>query len=281
MKLRLYHHADGARVAYRETGTGPALALLHSALLTHRELEPAVEGLQHRFRVVLPDLPLHGDSEDRPRHAYTLDWMTDVLCGFLADTCGPRPCVGGHDLGALLALRAVTAGGLTPSRLVLMPSSMHRRSARVPIERTLGTAMRAAAVPGLDWTLSHVLPLALRPSRARTLSERDPQGAADLLRHARSSLAGNARRARAWGRAARTGWTRPETRDDLLDAYAGIACPVLLLWADRDPWHELRIAEEALDLLPDAQLRVLSGTGYLIAYDDPVGVAREIVAFCG
>jgi hypothetical protein len=29
MKLRLYHHPDGARVAYREAGTGPPLALLH------------------------------------------------------------------------------------------------------------------------------------------------------------------------------------------------------------------------------------------------------------
>ena len=28
MRLRLYHHRDGARVAYRETGTGPALVLL-------------------------------------------------------------------------------------------------------------------------------------------------------------------------------------------------------------------------------------------------------------
>jgi hypothetical protein len=26
---------------------------------------------------------------------------------------------------------------------------------------------------------------------------------------------------------------------------------------------------------------VLSGTGYLMAYDDPVGVARELVAFFG
>jgi len=28
-------------------------------------------------------------------------------------------------------------------------------------------------------------------------------------------------------------------------------------------------------------LRVLAGTGYLIAHDDPVGVARELAAFCG
>ena len=67
----------------------------------------------------------------------------------------------------------------------------------------------------------------------------------------------------------------------LLDAYRNLDCPVLLLWADEDPAHPLEIAEEALDLLPDAQLRVLEGTGFLMAYDDPVGLARELAAFCG
>ena len=55
---------------------------------------------------------------------------------------------------------------------------------------------------------------------------------------------------------------------------------MLLLWADRDRYHPLAGAEEARDLLPDALLRVLPGTGFLIAYDDPVGVARELTAFC-
>jgi len=47
------------------------------------------------------------------------------------------------------------------------------------------------------------------------------------------------------------------------------------------PEDALRAAEEALDLLPRGELRVLPGTGFLIAYDDPVGVARELSAFCG
>ena len=49
----------------------------------------------------------------------------------------------------------------------------------------------------------------------------------------------------------------------------------------RTALHPLRGAEEALDLLPDGQLRVLPGTGYLIAYDDPVGRrtrARRLLA---
>jgi pimeloyl-ACP methyl ester carboxylesterase len=70
-----------------------------------------------------------------------------------------------------------------------------------------------------------------------------------------------------------------EAQRQLLDAYERIEVPVLLLWAEEDEAHPLEGAREALDLLPDAQLRTLPGTGFLIAYDDPVGVARELIAF--
>ena len=59
-----------------------------------------------------------------------------------------------------------------------------------------------------------------------------------------------------------------------------MTAPTLLLWAGADPHHPLSTAREALDLLPDGELRVLESAGYLMAYDDPVGVARELVAFC-
>lgn len=72
----------------------------------------------------------------------------------------------------------------------------------------------------------------------------------------------------------------PRSAARLLDAYPRLQHPALLLWADEDRFHPVGVAEEALDLLPDAQLRVLTGTGFLLAYDDPVGVAREIKAFC-
>src|ERR1700690_1116949 len=127
VKLRLYHHRDGARVAYREAGTGPSPALLHWAMLSQKELEPIVDGLADRFRVILPDPPLHGDSEDRPRHPYTPEWMAEVLAGFCAEAAGPAPRIAGHDFGAELALLAVAGEQLRPSRLVLTPSRLHRR----------------------------------------------------------------------------------------------------------------------------------------------------------
>jgi pimeloyl-ACP methyl ester carboxylesterase len=279
VKLRLYHHHDGARIAYREAGTGPPLALLHSLGLSHREWEPGVDELAHRYRLILPDLPLHGDSEDHPRHPYTLEWTAGVLAGFLRDVGGPRPLVGGHELGAVILLEAVLAGSLAPGRLVLMPNPMHRRPERPRFERAALAAVRGGAVPGLDRLLAHAGPLAFRPTRADTLTATDAPAARDLMRHAVADLGGNANRARGWAKASRALPRRP--RPELLDAYRRIDVPTLLLWADSDPRHPLAIAEEALDRLPDAQLRVLPRTGFLLAYDDPVGVARELAAFCG
>jgi pimeloyl-ACP methyl ester carboxylesterase len=279
MKLRLYHHHDGARVAYREAGTGRPLALLHSKLLSHREWEPIVDELAYRYRLVLPDLPLHGDSEDIPRHPYTRHWLAEVMAGFVRETCGPRPLVGGHEAGAQILLYAVTSRQLTPGRLVLMPNAMHRRPERDVMERLVGTAVRAAAVPGLDRALSHGARLAFRPAMGDRLSARGNPAARDLVRHAFADVGGNANRARSWAKAARR-WPRG-AQLELLNAYRLIDVPTLLLWADEDPAHPLSIAEEALDLMPDAQLRVLEGTGFLMAYDDPVGLARELAAFCG
>jgi pimeloyl-ACP methyl ester carboxylesterase len=278
MKLRLYHHRDGARIAYREAGVGPALCLVHSAALSHREFAPIVEHLTDRFRLVLPDLPLHGDSEDRPRHPYTLDWLAEVMAAFCRETCGSHPIVGGHGAGAEILLRAAVTGQLAPARLVLMPNRLHRPPQRSRLPVPLRTIAPAAALPGLDRLASHAARLAYRPEQGMKLTARGNPAARDLLRHATDDIGGNANLARSWSRWVRR-WPKG-AQTQLLEAYPRLDASVLLLWADRDRYHPLAGAEEALDLLPDGQLRVLPGTGFLIAYDDPVGVARELTAFC-
>jgi pimeloyl-ACP methyl ester carboxylesterase len=279
VRLRLYHHRDGARVAYRETGTGPPLVLLHSLGLSHREWEPIVAPLSGRFRVVLPDLPLHGDSEDRPRHTYSPEWLADVIGGFCAEAGGPRCVVAGHDIGAELALAAIAAGRLTPSRLVLMPNRLHRRDQQVTRRAAWRAVCRMAALPGLDRAMSYGATVVFRPSLGEKLSVQRNQDARDLLRHAFADVGGNGNRARSWAKFARR-WPL-DAQHQLLDLYPRMEMPVLLLWADEDVAHPPDAAREALDLIPDGQLRTLPGTGFLIAYDDPVGVARELIAFCG
>jgi pimeloyl-ACP methyl ester carboxylesterase len=279
MRLRLYHHPDGARVAYRETGTGPALVLLHSLGLSHREWEPIVAPLSARFRVLLPDLPLHGDSEDRPRHPYSPDWFADVIAGFCREVGGPRCMIAGHDIGAELALLAISSGRLAPARLVLMPNRLHRRDEFGATRAAWRATCRLAALPGLDRVLAHGAKLVFRPAVGERLSVQRNQAARDLIRHAFADVGGNGNRARSWAKFARR-WP-VEAQRQLLDAYPQMQMPVLLLWAEEDLAHPVTAATEALDLLPEAQLRTLAGAGFLIAYDDPVAVARELIAFCG
>jgi pimeloyl-ACP methyl ester carboxylesterase len=278
VKLRLYHHHDGARVAYREAGTGPPLALLHSAGLSHREWAPVADELADRYRLVLPDLPGHGDSEDRPRHPWTTEWLAEVIAGFCAEVLGPRPIVGGHDVGAELVLRASAAGWLRPGKIVLMPSRLHTAMPNPGKVRAWRTVTRAASLPGLDRALAGAAPAVFRPSIGPKLSARGNPDAANLVRHAFKDVAGNSNRARSWAKLARH-WPLG-VQLDLLDSYERLAAPVLLLWADEDRLYPLSLAEDVLRRLPNGQLRVLTGTGYLMAYDDPVGVARELVAFC-
>jgi pimeloyl-ACP methyl ester carboxylesterase len=198
VRLRLFHAPDGARVAYREEGTGPPLVLLHSALLSHREFAPIVGELSHRFRVVLPDLPLHGDSEDRPRHPYTFDWLADVMAAFCRDAGGHRPLVAGHDLGAEILLHAVATGRLQPGRLVLMPNRMHAARAYGPLVRRWRPLARAGAVPGLGRAIARAAPHVVRPSLGPRLSVSGGPEAHDLVRHAFADVPGNPNIVRSW-----------------------------------------------------------------------------------
>src|SRR5260370_17378955 len=89
------------------------------------EWEPVATTLAERYRVVLPDLPLHGDSENHPRYPYTLDWFAEVLGGFAAEVLGARPVLAGHDAGAEIVLRMVLTGRASPAPVVLMANPMH------------------------------------------------------------------------------------------------------------------------------------------------------------
>ena len=70
-----------------------------------------------------------------------------------------------------------------------------------------------------------------------------------------------------------------------IEVIAGVNLPTLIklvsLRQNEGLERSVSGAQEALDLLPHAELQVLPATGFLMAYDDPVSLARELIAFCG
>jgi pimeloyl-ACP methyl ester carboxylesterase len=117
---------------------------------------------------------------------------------------------------------------------------------------------RAGGVPGLDRAVARLTPRVVRPTLgSRAVAHANP-AARDLVRHAFAD-AGGQPEPRALVGALRPPLAARRPSASLLDAYAHVDMPVLLLWADRDALHPLAGAEEVLDLFPDAQLRVPSG----------------------
>jgi pimeloyl-ACP methyl ester carboxylesterase len=160
-----------------------------------------------------------------------------------------------------------------------MSNRLHARPVNSRARAAFRATVRTAAMPGVDALLSYGARAVFTPERGVALSARGNPAAADLIRHALADVPGDASLLRSWSKCVRA-WPWGQ-RSDLLELYPRLHMPVLLLWADRDAVHPLAPAEEALRLLPHGQLRVLESAGFLMAYDDPVGFARELAAFCG
>ncbi len=135
-------------------------------------------------------------------------------------------------------------------------------------------------MPGLDGLLSHGARAVFTPERGlRAVARARNPAARDLVRHAFADVPGNCQ-PRALVGEVRARWPRG-AQTQLLELYPRLRHARAAAVGRPGRLHPLARAEEALRLLPHGQLRVLESTGFLIAYDDPVGLARELAAFCG
>ena len=125
-----------------------------------------------------------------------------------------------------------------------MANRLHAPPSHPRMRKAWRLATRAAVVPGLDGLLSYGAHALFTPERGERLSVRANPAAGDLFRQAFADVPGNSSLARSWAKCARS-WPRGRS-GYLLERYASLDMPVLLLWADRDRLHPLTPAEEAL-----------------------------------
>jgi pimeloyl-ACP methyl ester carboxylesterase len=95
---------DGTPIAYRRTGVGPPLVLVHGgAASDHTRWNPLVACIQDRFTVYAMDRRGRGESGDAIEYALHRE-IDDVVA--LAATIEGSVCLYGVSLGAVLALEA-------------------------------------------------------------------------------------------------------------------------------------------------------------------------------
>jgi len=59
----MFYYSDGSKLFYTALGGGPAVVLLHPTPVDHRFWLPVAEILKAKYRVIVPDLRGHGQSE--------------------------------------------------------------------------------------------------------------------------------------------------------------------------------------------------------------------------
>jgi pimeloyl-ACP methyl ester carboxylesterase len=121
--LQHFTASDGTRLAYREMGQGRAVVMLHglfsNAMINWIKYGHAGQLAAAGFRVIMPDLRAHGDSEAPHDPAcYPDDVLAHDAAELIAHLGLTDYDLVGFSLGSRTSARAVL-GGLSPRRLVL------------------------------------------------------------------------------------------------------------------------------------------------------------------
>jgi pimeloyl-ACP methyl ester carboxylesterase len=253
---------DGRTIAYRETGQGPALVLLHGFLCDSRCWIGQLSSLADRFRVVAWDAPGAGASSDPP-DSFTTASFNGCLAGFLDAVGIERAHVLGLSWGGILAQEFYRHYPERLQSLVLadtyagwrgsLPESVWKERLATCLEDAGGPpeALVAKFLPGV---FTDAAPQQLRDAMAAIVSDFHPLG----FRLMSSSSA------------------EVDTRDLLPD----IDMATLLLWGDDDRRSPLRIAEQFRTAIPGAELAIVANAGHLSNMEQPDAFNGQVRRFC-
>lgn len=251
---------DGLRIAYRSTGAGTPLLLLHGGMLDSRSWQRQLDGLSDRWHVVAWDAPGCGGSDDAPE-GWSLDDIARCVVAFARALGLDRPHVVGLSFGAGLAL-AVERVEPSFARSLVLVSGYAGWSGSLPPEEV---AARLAAVHD---AAEHPRPPQLEDGLPFTGPNPPPEVLEELLEQTRAARPVNALvSARAFAEA------------DLRPVLPRIAVPVLVVHGEHDKRAPRAVAEALAAAIPTASLVVLPGVGHVLNQEDAPALERVLRPF--
>jgi pimeloyl-ACP methyl ester carboxylesterase len=249
---------DGVALEVTDTGSGPALLLVHGFGGAKEDFADHIDALAERHRVVTFDHRGHGESDDPPAlDAYSLDRMAADVLG-VADALGIDSFrLLGHSMGGMVARRTVLAHPARIDALVLMDTSPG------PIANIDPEMPEVAATVMLDEGKEVLKPLLdaagtlESPAHQRLIAERPGfQEFEDAKWEALSGVM--------WAAMAREIARQP----DQLSLLAGVRCPTLVIVGDQDESF-LEPSRRMAATIPGAELVVVPDAGHAPQFENP------------
>ena len=245
---------DGLNISYLDEGEGTPVLLLHGWGSSKEVYRGIINTLKGRCRLIAPDFPGCGESD-----TMTAPWTLDDYCSFvlkLLDALNiQNPIMMGHSHGGRVTLYMTAKGMLNPEKIVLLDAA-----GLIP-KKTFKQKFRAKSFKAIKGVLT--LPIiknysaSLLDKARRHYGSADYNAAPEVLRKTLVSL----------------------VNTDIRDVLPNIKCPSLLIWGDLDTATPLSDAKIIEQLIPDAGLCVLKGTGHYSFCEKPYDAAAIINSF--
>ncbi|MEG2637911.1 MAG: alpha/beta hydrolase [Clostridiales bacterium] len=230
---------DGLSVNYIDEGEGKPILLLHGWGCNGGHWAPVTAGLKENFRVIAPDIPGFGESQE-PKEVWGTKEYADFFEKFLSKLNIKKPIVAGHSNGGRISI--ILGERNLCSRIILTDSAgiIPKRSMNYYAKIYSYKAMKQVLnLPGLKNKKEDIL-----EKRRKKSGSADYQAASPMMRKILSKV----------------------VNEDLTPNLANITVPTLLVWGSEDTATPLSDGKTMESILKntgsDAALIVFEGRGH-------------------
>lgn len=242
----------GDRIHFHDT-LRPAkrtVLFLHGSGGSHHTWRDQWAGLKGVARLVIPDLPGHGESEGEPRES--IEEYAAWLKEFVAETGLSRYVLAGHSMGGAIALQAALDGHPVIEALILV-STGGRLKVRPSIIEGIATRYREFAPELVGMLMAKGPDPLLKDDVTRDV----------LSTRARTFLADFT---------ACNGF-------DVLDRLDRIRLPTLVITGGHDQLTPVKYAEYMASNIRGAVLKIIKDGGHIVMLEKPVEINNVISSF--
>ena len=258
-----YHlRSDDAEIVYWALGDGRPVVLLHPFPANHEFWLPVAESLASRYRLILPDLRGHGESEIGEGPATMQKHVADLI-RVLDDACVGRAPFVGVSIGGYISFEFWRKQRARVAALVLC-------NTKAPADNSEARAGRMqAANDVLERGTESFLQSMVQRLFAKTTRETRPDlvdGALRMMRQMSPEDIAQVQRGMA-------------DRPDSVDTLKTINVPTVLVTGDEDILTGINEAHLMHQHIPGSQLKVIPKAGHYSPWEQPIEATTIIRQF--
>ena len=254
--------SDDAEIFYEVLGSGPPVVLLHPFPANHELWKPAAEALVTRYRVILPDLRGHGDSDTGDGPASMEKHAADIARVLDQEEVGRAPFVG-VSIGGYVLFEFWRKCRARLEALVLCNTKAQADTpeARAGRLQAATDVMERGAEPFFESMLPKLIGNTTRSTRPDLV-----EGALRMMRKMSPEDVAMVQRGMA-------------ERQDSVETLKTINVPTLIVTGDEDILTGVAEAELMRRNISGSQMKVITKAGHYSPWEQPEEVGKSVRQF--